>query len=373
MRIVAVAGHVQYGASTAFLDGFASGARALGHDVVRTTIREVGEHPPDGADLFFSMGGIGLGVGWPAPFLSWLLDHPVWYPNLVHLVPERDGLIVVAGEHVAEVNDFLGFAVPTGFVPHGITVDPALGMPSFADDERDIDVLFAGSFEPKQRPAWSSDDARVHAVMQTTLALANDRWDHHMRVLDVADLFVEALATHGFTPTPDINRRAAAVLAWLDSRIRDRRRLACVQSLDEAGVAVHLVGNGWERAHGLQHAVVMKPVDHHELLALARRAKVVLNTGPPLFNQGWHERVPLAMASGALAVSETNDWVTNAPQLTRVIDTYEMKDYLDLGDRTRAALADPARGERTREAFGIVCAHHTWEHRAATVLAMVEL
>jgi hypothetical protein len=39
----------------------------------------------------------------------------------------------------------------------------------------------------------------------------------------------------------------------------------------------------------------------------------------------------------------------------------------------RGALADPGRADRTRHAFKLARDHHTWAHRAETILRTVEL
>jgi hypothetical protein len=208
--------------------------------------------------------------------------------------------------------------------------------------------------------------------MKRTFELANERWDRHIRELEVTTLFRAAADENELPYVGEGHRLVAPILSALDARIRDRRRLACVQALDRAGVALHLAGTGWERA-GLEHGVLLGSLDHHELLTLARRAKVVANIGPPLFNQGWHERIPLGMASGALVVTEHNDYVAADEHVMPLVETFEMHDYQSLGDVVRDALADASRADRTRVAFKIARDHHTWAHRAESILQMVEL
>ena len=81
----------------------------------------------------------------------------------------------------------------------------------------------------------------------------------------------------------------------------------------------------------------------------------------------------MGMANGALALTETNDWLAAAPGLTSFLDTYEMPDYEHLGDVVAGALADPDRSDRTRTAYALVRDAHSWHARARTILDMVEV
>jgi hypothetical protein len=373
VKILCLHGGSRYRLMNAFLGAVGDGFEECGHEVVQNSVwraREEGE--PAGVDLVFSFGAVGGDLVWQTPVLSWLVDNPVWSPELLAMKHDRDGVICVDGRHPAVVNDFLGLPLAAGFVPHGIALDPSGEEPSFDDRERDIDVLVAASWEPRQHPLWTTEHPGVAAAVDMMFDLANERWDRHMRELEVTALFREAADAHDVRYVVEGHRLAAPILACLDARIRVRRRLACVQALDRAGVVQHLVGTGWEGA-GLQHAVLLGAVEHHELLPIARRAKVLLNAGPPLFNNGWHERIPLGMASGALVVTEHNDYVAADEHVMPLIDTFEMRDHASLADVVRNALSDPSRADRTRVAYKIARDHHTWAHRARAILDMVEL
>ncbi len=217
-------------------------------------------------------------------------------------------------------------------------------------------------------PQWTTTDARLDAALTTTVELFEERWDHHARELNVAAVFREAASRHGLPEVAAGHRLVAPVLAALDLRARQLRRAACVRALDDGGVVVHLVGTGWENLTGLQHAVVVGPVDYSALVALQHRAKVALNVGPAVFNGGWHERVPLAMGTGAFCVSETNDFLAADAAISAVIETFEMPRHNALPDVVRRALACEDRNDRTRAAFEEVCGRHTWRDRAKFIL-----
>jgi hypothetical protein len=320
--------------------------------------------------LIFSFGGIGIGAQWDAPFLTWLVDNPVFTRGLWTLDAARDGVFVVAQEHIAVATEFLGMDVPTGFMPHGIAVDAAC-PPDFSDAERPIDVLVTGSFQPVANPMWKGTSPQIIATIKTLGDLAEQRWKRPMRDLDVTKLFALAAQDLNEPDRVAVHRDIAPVLSWLDERLRTRRRAECILALDRAGITVHIAGAGWDQL-GLRNAVRLGPMKHTNVLELARQAKVVANIGPPIFNGGWHERIPLAMASGALCVTENNDYLEADPKVCAVVERFEMSAYESLGDIVLAAINAPERRERTRAAFDLVCTQHTWAHRARAILDAVE-
>jgi hypothetical protein len=372
VKILCVEGSSQYRLMSAFLDAVAAEFTECGHHVVRMRIDDAldaANRPA--ADLVFAFGGVGVGADWDAPYLSWLVDSPVFTPKLDAVQSDRDGLFTVCVRHPAIVRDFLGVDIPTGVLPHGIALDPNGTAPEFGDDNRPIDVLVAGSFQPPPQPKIAIDVPELRNAMHRLTELAEQRWNHPMRDVEVCALFRSAADAFGLQATPTLHRFVAPLLAWLDQQARLRRRAATVEALDRAGIPVHLAGAGWEQLP-LEHAIVMGPTGHWRLLDAVRNAKVVVNAGPPLFNGGWHERIPMAMAGGALCVTENNDFVAADAEVCALVERYEMPDVEQVGDLVRTALASP-RSERAQAAYELVGAKHTWARRARELLAAVEI
>jgi hypothetical protein len=372
MHILCVEGTSRYGAIAAFTDGFVETAVADGHRVTRAHVRAVlsGVIPPD-VDIVFSFGGIGAGAPFPVPFMSYLIDHPVWNPQLFMLDPAKDAVLVIDAEHVELLRSFFGLELPAGFVPHAIGVDVDALPPSFDERDRPIEVLFPSSVQPEPLPKYETDNKEIGALVEGVAALARERWAHPMRDIEICRMCVEVEQSLGLELTPSARWMISPILAKIDEQLRNLRRLECVKALDAAGVTVHLPGGGWETVAGLQHAKVLGVRDQREIVEMTREAKVVLNAGP-VFNHGWHERIPMAMANGAMVVTDTNDWLDGDPSFTELISTFTMPELGSLPDVVRSALADPKREARTREAYEVAFARHTWEERTRTILRMIE-
>lgn len=149
---------------------------------------------------------------------------------------------------------------------------------------------------------------------------------------------------------------------------RSIARPAVLGALD-AGLPLTLVGAGWER-YVDPSLVAREHVPYDELATWYRSADVVLN-------DHWDDmarwglisnRVFDVLACGGSVVSD------EVPGMAELLDdgVRTFHDRGDVGAAVRALLADPderaARAERGRRA---VLAAHTWEHRAATLLALV--
>ena len=373
MRILCLHAPSQYQLMNAFLDAVGDGFRASGHQVMSANLQEISPPGPP-SDLVFSFGGVGADVGLGRAAADVARRQPVWTPELYDLQVEKDGLLVVAGEHVEVLHDFLGVPTPTGFVPHGIEVDPRFGEPDFSDRTRDIDVLVAGSFAPKPQPPWKTSEPTAAATLKTTLQLADERWDHHVRELEVSGLFLEAAQAHGFPCArgPSVVRTAARVARRPPARpspprrrvraLRPRRRRRRTSS----GWA----GNGSPTSNTPRSRARSATASCHELV---RRTKIVANVGPPLFNIGWHERVPLGMAHGAFVVTETNDWLTEEPEFRGTLRPLRNARARRAGrDRPRRPRRPDPRGPRPR-GLPVVVENHTWAGRAKTILEIVEV
>jgi hypothetical protein len=78
------------------------------------------------------------------------------------------------------------------------------------------------------------------------------------------------------------------------------------------------------------------------------------------------------MANGAMVATDTNDWIEGDASFAELVTTFSMPELSALPDVVRGALADPKREARTREAYEVALARHTWEERTRTILRMIE-
>jgi GT2 family glycosyltransferase/glycosyltransferase involved in cell wall biosynthesis len=195
-------------------------------------------------------------------------------------------------------------------------------------------------------------------------ALLADRYRD--RTVTPVAVLAQAADARRFTPGDTEPERASRVL--FVGNTRSVPRPAVLGAID-AGLPLTLIGGGWERY--LDPAQVTLPAVAYAVLpGWYRSADVVLN-------DHWEDmarwglvsnRVFDVLACGACIVSD------EVPGMAELLDdaVATFADREDVGPTVRALLADPeerrARAERGQRA---VLAAHTWEHRAAELVARV--
>jgi spore maturation protein CgeB len=176
----------------------------------------------------------------------------------------------------------------------------------------------------------------------------------------------QAADARRFTPGPAEPARASRVL--FVGNTRSVPRPAVLGALD-AGLPLTLIGGGWERYVDADR-VLHPSVPNAVLPGWYRSADVVLN-------DHWEDmarwglisnRVFDVLACGGCVVSD------EVPGMSELLDdaiaTFTDRD--DVGAAVRALLVDPdARSARAERGQRAVLAAHTWEHRAAQLVAAV--
>ena len=83
-----------------------------------------------------------------------------------------------------------------------------------------------------------------------------------------------------------------------------------VRYVIDSGVSLHLFGDGWDRLNvdDWKNTVIHKGVPYTETADIYADAKVCLNT-MPWFKKGLHDRVPTAMLNGAVALTDTTEYI----------------------------------------------------------------
>jgi GT2 family glycosyltransferase len=232
-------------------------------------------------------------------------------------------------------------------------------VPPAAPGQRTIVWIIS---HPSELAPGELDDADLVLAGSAPLA-------EHLRPLTSTPVHVlpQAADARTFGPGPRDPERASRVLFLGNSRAVPR---PAVMTAVRAGLPLTLIGAGWHRFVDAQH-VARDAVPYAELPQWYRSAELVLN-------DHWDEmrrwglvsnRVLEVLACGGLVVSDALDGLdaltdgavptyTGPDELVAIVT-----DLLDDAER-RAELA--ARGQAA------VLAAHTWQHRAATLVALVD-
>lgn len=295
---------------------------------------------------------------WNIPRYTLFESHPLNHLEHLAAAPRQVAYSVVCDSHRAAL---VQLGIPADRILHVPHAGPP-PLPRVADSaDRPLPVLFLGNIRALPSTAeWLAE-----------LGLTAPEGQAAAEVLEAVragegDSFPQTLAAMGRRGLAPNLVRDAKVATRVEARLNDMRRLETLAALRTVPVEVFgaidpsLRLPGTLRAHG--------PVRFAKALSLMDNAKLVLNFTP--FRTGAHERVFYGLSRGACVLSDpTSLLAPGAAGEGGVI--FPEPGRLD--EQVSALLADgPALDRRRaagREWYG---ARHTWAHRAADILSMMD-
>lgn len=378
MKVALFKGEFQHDVVNVFVDDLAAAFEELGHQslVIETASgqAELGRQ----LQALFEMQGLTALIGFNTlgstinadgvplhralgvPFVSYLLDHPVFH--LGRLEPLADQpILCVDLSHVRYLRQ-LGLAT-VHHAPHAARPLPEARL---RWEDRPHRLLFPGSFAPADEV---TDRLRAVLAAREDHALVLPLFEALAGAGPISDdeALIAACADHPLaaplTARPGINSGYAKVIQCLNLLNRGRVRLDRLTVLDQAGIAVDLVGSGWAAAHFRRHR--WQPArPFPDVLTLMGAARFVLNLSP-LFAHGLHERLVYGSQAGAVLCTERNGATAALIDQGAAVDLARLPDEIERLDRSPAGAAIAASGQ------SVVRAEHLWSHRARQILTLI--
>lgn len=307
----------------------------------------------------------GVGYVWDGyriPCYNIVADHPYFYHNRLEGLPEGYRHISVDRCHEAYFKDFYPEYRSAGFLPLAGSRDP--GGASFSGAERDIGVVFAGNytelefFEPYIN--WINDEyaAFYRGIIDELIASPEETVE--------AVVLRHCEREMGEVPRDQL-RIALHKMIFIDLYVRNYWRGEAVRSIANAGIPIHVVGDGWQRLEGVSRpeCVIAHPqTDTAGCLAMLSRARVSLNV-MPWFKDGAHDRVFSSVLCGAVCVTDRSRYLEGELSDGEGVAYYDLGDMGGLPDLVRELLSDESRREdAVSRGFQKISGRHEWAERA---------
>lgn len=306
-----------------------------------------------------------------APFICWLVDHPLFHTDRLQEIGGAENVLVMAidGRHISYIQNFHPYIRNMAHVP--LAGFEAAHRPL----EKDIDVFLSGTYRQPAMTMKEIEDfpAAYRTVMlgAVTLMLADE-------LLTVEDAFCKYFEKIGFSYTADDIVVMHDILGWVDIYVRDYYRDKGIRELIEAGIYVTVVGKGWdimELPEGKEeYLIILKdgPMDITETIETTARAKVCLNLMSS-YRFGMHERIPTAMLNRAVCVTMHSEYLAEQFEEDKEIVFYPLREDGRLAEKVRYLLENEShREEIARRAYEKAKQDHTWECRARDIRDVVE-
>lgn len=209
--------------------------------------------------------------------------------------------------------------------------------------DREIDVLFTGTLESREElrskvsmlaPDWDWADEFFDLLIKIRTA-------HPEKT--ARQSVISLLEQMGIEYSCSLLKVMMYVFGMVsDCYLRAYYREKTVRSLVDAGICVHVAGDGWEDLYSVcpDNLVLEGRVDFDRTAELITNAKILLNILPS-FNHGIHDRVLTAMQNGAVCLTDYSSYLDAHFHNGQDIVIYRLDELEKLPHMVECLLNDP--------------------------------
>lgn len=343
------------------------------------------------------------------PCINYLFDHPLYYYQQMEAMPKNAVVTCVDRNHVTYLRRHHKNIERAFFLPLGAEYIPQETLIPW--EERPIDVLYVGSLKNMQDMPASvmsrmigeyllehtslTYEAAVEHCLDVSLAILKKHGVDIAAIKDIPEL--EAFAGEyeeqirellGGTAQADIppadpcpdeaqDRPQYRLLSgllqeyrYLDMNVNAHFRKAMIVTLVNAGIDVHVYGNGWgiPELEDHPHFHFCGLISQTECIRKMQESKIVLNS-MPWFKDGAHDRIFNAMLCHAVCVTDQSRYLAEQFTGQKEIVWYTLEEMDSLPRIVRELLDDPKKaGEIAENGCQSAILSHSWENRAMELL-----
>ena len=292
---------------------------------------------PDGSNLFNSLG---------IPFFNWIVDPP-WY-HILDSKCKNIYLFVMDRDHVHFVRKYYPHFKDTFFVQHSTEYDLYTGADPEKYAERTFPVTFIGTH------------IELKGLSDTIESFPDEYrelvWTAINIILDDRSLSTDRgfeLALKECKNIPDFGeglKRMFPMMGHVEHFVRAYCREELIRNLMAAGVPLHIWGKGWDELdeYAGSNAVTYSPVPYHDVPAIYKDSKIVLNV-MPWFKNGSNGRISDGMMAGALVCTDHSKFIDELPDIDEMVRFYDISRPQDTAEILFACLDDPEGSARSAQ------------------------
>ena len=304
------------------------------------------------------------------PSYNIVVDHPMYYHHFLERVPSNYHHISIDKNHEAYMRRFFPEIKNGPFLPlAGTQLHP--GKTNVPIAFRKYDVTMVGNYcKPSTFDKYITriDDeytAFYHRMIE-------DLFTHpDLTVEEVAEAHL--LAELSEVPGEEL-KKAMAALTFIDLYVRYTFRGRAVQELVDAGITVHVFGDGWNllECRHPENLRIMNSLNSEGCLKRLCQTKLSLNV-MPWFKNGAHDRIFNTMLNGSVCLTDSSIYLDEILHDGKDCRLYSLKEMERLPEIAKELLADPDRMQAVADGgYELAKAGHTWAHRAKELHNLVE-
>lgn len=378
-NILLVKGSSQYDAMRIYVDELALAFRKMGYNTfvldaclegIDSELEVVQE-----MNFKFCMNFNAIGLEKKVDFYSpnavnctYLCDHPASHSSRISNADDNDLVLVCDANFKKYIQEYFPNIKKCDFVPlSGSFLDEDIPY-----EERRLDVVFTGTYtDPvvKKQQILEQMEESLRGFTETLMELIilNPDDTIEMCVQRTLDQFGidEKMSKQEFH---QFVRTFMAVDGFARVYYRDK----IIRTIVEAGIDIHVYGNGWENFDLSDRENFHIEIGNAYLAQKAvANAKISLNV-MPWFKSGFQERIASAMLSGTVALTDTSEYIDNHFVDGQDLVLYSLKELDKLPDIIENLLNNTERAKEIAHTGKKKAQNeHTWFDRAKKIIELV--
>ena len=327
-------------------------------------------HGMSGEDYFLDENGRSMWDALQIPSYNIVVDHPMYYHHFLEKVPSNYHHISIDRNHEKYMRRFFPEIENGPFLP-------LAGTQLYKDrsnvpiSHRRYDVVMVGNYcipQTFEKYITRIDEEYTAFYYGMIDELFAKPW---RTVEEVAQEHL--LREIGEVPEEEL-KKAMASLTFIDLYVRYTFRGRAVQELADAGIKVHVFGDGWDRLECKhpENLILMNNLDSEGCLKKLRQTKLSLNV-MPWFKDGAHDRIFNTMLNGAVCLTDSSTYLDEILEDQKNSTIYSLSEMEKLPEIAGALLEDIDKMQSIADSgYQLAQEGHTWAHRAGVLHKLVE-
>lgn len=327
-------------------------------------------HGMSGEDYFLDENDRSMWDALEIPSYNIVVDHPMYYHHFLEKVPKGYHHLSIDRNHEKYMRRFFPEIENGPFLPlAGTELYP--NKSNVPIEYRRYDVTMVGNYcvpETFEKYITRIDDeytAFYYGMIDDLLA---NPWK---TVEEVAESHLKDEL--GEVPEEELKKTMAA-LTFIDLYVRYTIRGKAVQQLVDAGIKVHVFGDGWDLlpCKREENLILMNNLDSVGCLKKLCQTKISLNV-MPWFKDGAHDRIFNTMLNGAVCLTDSSVYLDSILHDGVDSSIYSLSRMDELPEIAAGLLANPVRmQEIADQGYAMAEEAHTWAHRAKVLHDLIE-
>ena len=327
-------------------------------------------HGMSGEEYFLDENGITMWDALEIASYNIVVDHPMYYHHFLEKVPKNYHHISIDRNHEKYMRRFFPEIKLAPFLPlAGTELHP--NKSNVPVECRKYDVTMVGNycspqtFEKYITRINDEYTAFYYGIIDDLLANP----DKTVEGVTEAHLLDEL----GEVPEEELKKALAAV-TFIDLYVRYTVRGQMVQELVDAGIKVHVFGDGWQLlpCKHEENLIGMNPLYSIGCLKKLCQSKISLNV-MPWFKDGAHDRIFNTMLNGSVCLTDSSVYLDSILHDGIDCSLYSLKQKERLPEIVGGLLANPDKMQSIADGgYKMAKEGHTWAHRARQLHELIE-